>query len=91
MWGLSVSRKQCANRDSPPVLEQRNYSQADFESRTGISRTYLSRVENGHTVPLLSNLQTFGRVLDVPLYQLFYDGTDALSPSNPNDRTVCQD
>ena len=69
------------------IREQRNYSQADFERRTGISRTYLSRVENGHTVPLVSTLQKFARVLEVPLYQLFYDGTDDLSPSDPKDRT----
>jgi transcriptional regulator with XRE-family HTH domain len=69
------------------IREQRHHSQADFESRTGICRTYLSRVETGYTVPLVSTLQKFARVLKVPLYQLFYDGTVTLSSSNPKDRT----
>jgi predicted transcriptional regulator len=32
---------------------QRGMSQGDIEKRTGLLRCYLSRVENGHTVPSL--------------------------------------
>lgn len=47
-------------------------SQGDIERRTGLLRCYISRVENGHTVPALETLEKFARALEVPLYQLFY-------------------
>jgi transcriptional regulator with XRE-family HTH domain len=37
-------------------------------------RCYISRVENGHTVPAIETLEKMARALEVPLYQLFYDG-----------------
>src|SRR5579872_3929035 len=56
------------------VREARNYSQAEIEKRTGLLRCYLSRVENGHTVPAIETLEKLARALDMPLYQLLYDG-----------------
>ena len=53
---------------------QKNYSQGDIESRTGLLRCYVSRVENGHTVPSLETLEKFAAALGVPLDQLFYEG-----------------
>jgi transcriptional regulator with XRE-family HTH domain len=58
------------------LREQRQMSQGDIEERTGLLRCYISRVENGHTVPSLETLVRFAGVLDVPLYQLFYSGDD---------------
>lgn len=49
-------------------------SQGDIEDRTGLLRCYISRVENGHTVPAIETLEKMARALEVPLYQLFYDG-----------------
>ncbi len=37
-------------------------------------RCYISRVENGHTVPTVETLEKIARALEVPLYKLFYDG-----------------
>jgi transcriptional regulator with XRE-family HTH domain len=37
---------------------------------------YISRVENGHTVPAVETLEKFARALEVPTYQLFYDGEE---------------
>ncbi|PYV26996.1 MAG: hypothetical protein DMG24_05820 [Acidobacteria bacterium] len=34
---------------------------------------HISRVENGHTVPTLETLERLASVLDIPLYQLFYE------------------
>jgi len=48
-------------------------SQGDIERRTGFVRPYISRVENGYTVPSVETLEKFDRVLEVPLYALFYD------------------
>jgi transcriptional regulator with XRE-family HTH domain len=53
---------------------QKNLSQGDIEERTGLLRCYVSRVENGHTVPAVETLEKFARALKVPLHQLFYDG-----------------
>jgi transcriptional regulator with XRE-family HTH domain len=56
------------------LREQKKFSQGEIEKRTGLLRCYISRVENGHTVPAVETLEKFARALEVPLYQLFYDG-----------------
>src|SRR5882762_533370 len=56
--------------------------QADVEKRTGLLRCYLSRVENGHTVPAVETLEKLARAFEVPMYQLFYDGDEP--PKLPN-------
>jgi transcriptional regulator with XRE-family HTH domain len=40
------------------------------------SNTYISRVENGHTVPAVETLEKLARTLEVPLYALFYEGEE---------------
>src|SRR5579863_820778 len=62
------------------LREQKKLSQGDIEQRTGLIRAYISRVENGHTVPALETLEKFARALGVPLYQLFYDGENSPKP-----------
>ncbi len=52
---------------------QRGMSQGDIEKRTGLLRCYLSRVENGHTVPSLETLQKIAGALELPLSQFFAD------------------
>jgi len=37
-------------------------------------RFYISRVENGHTVPAVETLEKMARALEVPMYRLFHDG-----------------
>ena len=54
---------------------QKGMSQGDIEKRTGLLRCYLSRVENGHTVPSLETLQKIAQALDLPLSQFFADET----------------
>jgi transcriptional regulator with XRE-family HTH domain len=58
------------------LREQKNLSQGDIEKITGLIRAYISRVENGHTVPSLGTLKKFARALEVRMYQLFYDGEE---------------
>jgi transcriptional regulator with XRE-family HTH domain len=53
---------------------QKNMTQGDIEKRTGLLRCYISRVENGATVPSVSTLEKLAKALDVPLYRLFHDG-----------------
>lgn len=50
---------------------QKGYSQGDIEKRTGLLRCYLSRVENGHTIPSLDTLSKIAQALDMPLAQFF--------------------
>ncbi len=64
------------------LREQKNLSQGDIEKRTGLLRCYISRVENGHTVPAIETLEKMARAMEVPLYQLFYDGEEP--PKLPN-------
>ena len=64
------------------LREEKKFSQGDIEKRTGLLRCYISRVENGHTVPAIETLEKMARALEVPLYQLFYDGEEP--PELPN-------
>jgi transcriptional regulator with XRE-family HTH domain len=52
---------------------QKGLSQGDIEKKTGLLRCYLSRVENGHTVPSLDTLSKIARALDVPITHFFGD------------------
>jgi transcriptional regulator with XRE-family HTH domain len=56
------------------LREAKHLSQGEVEKRTGLLRCYISRVENGHTVPAIETLEKLARAMEVPLYQLFYDG-----------------
>jgi len=56
------------------LREAKGLSQGDIEKRTGLFRCYISRVENGHTVPSLETLEKFARALELPLYHLMFDG-----------------
>jgi len=64
------------------LRDGKNLSQGDIEKRTGLLRCYISRVENGHTVPAIETLEKLARALEVPLYQLFYEGDEP--PKLPN-------
>jgi len=64
------------------LREEKKLSQGDIEERTGLLRCYISRVENGHTVPSLETLERLASALEIPLYQLFYEGEDV--PALPN-------
>ncbi len=59
---------------------QRGLSQGDIERRTGLLRCYLSRVENGHTVPSLETLAKIAEAMDITLAE-FFPGTET-----PRDR-----
>ena len=64
------------------MREEKKLSQGDIEKRTGLLRCYISRVENGHTVPAIETLEKLARALECPLYQLFYEGEEP--PKLPN-------
>ena len=49
----------------------RGLSQGDIERRTGLLRCYLSRVENGHTVPSLETLAKIAEAMEISLADFF--------------------
>ncbi len=58
----------------------KNLSQGDIQNRTGLLRTYTSRVENGYTVPSIENLEKYATALEVPLYRFFIDEMTVEAP-----------
>jgi transcriptional regulator with XRE-family HTH domain len=68
------------------LREQKRFSQGDIEKRTGLLRCYISRVENGHTIPSVETLEKMSRALEIPLYQLFYEGEDVPTLPKPTRR-----
>jgi transcriptional regulator with XRE-family HTH domain len=58
------------------LREAKSFSQGDIEKKTGLLRCYVSRVENGHTVPAVETLEKFARALELPLYHLMFDGDE---------------
>jgi|HubBroStandDraft_2_1064218.scaffolds.fasta_scaffold00948_8 transcriptional regulator with XRE-family HTH domain len=67
------------------LREDKEMSQGDIEKKTGLFRCCISRVENGHTVPAIENLEKMVRDLDVPLHGLFYEGTNAVEKVEEED------
>ena len=64
------------------LREAKELSQGNIENRTGLPRCYISQIENGDTLPTLETLEKLARVLEVPLYRLFYNGEG--TPHLPN-------
>ncbi len=62
------------------IRESKKLSQGDIEKRTGLLRCYLSRCENGHTVPALDTLEKWSKALEVSMAQLFADNGRAPKP-----------
>ena len=62
------------------LRETKNLSQGDIENRTGLLRCYISRVENGHTVPSIETLEKLAGALEVPLWRLFHEGERSVRP-----------
>jgi transcriptional regulator with XRE-family HTH domain len=73
------------------LREERNLSQGDIEKRTGLLRCYISRVENGHTVPSLETLERLAASLELPLYQLFFEGDEPPALANLSKRQTTEE
>jgi transcriptional regulator with XRE-family HTH domain len=73
------------------LREEKKFSQGDIEKKTGLLRCYISRVENGHTVPAIETLEKMARALEIPMYKLFYDGEEPPKPPNLPKRKTSDD
>jgi transcriptional regulator with XRE-family HTH domain len=56
------------------LRESKKITQGDIERRSGLLRSYISRIENGHAIPTVESLEKICRGLQVPMYQVFYEG-----------------
>jgi transcriptional regulator with XRE-family HTH domain len=69
------------------LREANDLSQGDIERRSGLLRSYISRVEGGYTRPSLDTLEKFARALAVQPYELLFTGrgrpTAAKMPRGP--------
>jgi transcriptional regulator with XRE-family HTH domain len=68
------------------IRQQKKITQEVIRKRTGLLRSYISRVEHGHTVPNVETLEKFCHALEVPFYQLFYEGGEL--PQRPKPPAV---
>ena len=73
------------------LRDEKKLSQGDIEKRTGLLRCYISRVENGHTVPNVETLEKMARALEIPMYKLFYDGEEPTKLPNLLKRKTIDD
>ena len=62
------------------IREAKNMSQMEISGATGLVQPYVSRVENGHTIPGLEMLEKWACALKIPLYQILYDGDEPPEP-----------
>ena len=63
------------------IRELKKLSQGDVAKRSGLYRCYLSRIENGRTIPTIATLEKMARALEIHTYQLFYEGEKSPEPS----------
>jgi transcriptional regulator with XRE-family HTH domain len=64
------------------LRKSKKLSQADIEKRSGLRCCYTSRVECGRTVPSIETLEKYARAMEIPMYQIFYEGNGA--PQKPD-------
>jgi len=69
------------------LRESKGLSQGDIERRSGLLRSYISRVEGGYTAPSLATLEKFAKALGVEPYQLIYSGSGRPSSPKVSDQT----
>jgi len=69
------------------LREEKHLSQGDIEKRTGLLRCYISRVENGHTVPAVETIEKIARALEMPAYQLFIGAEESLNFGEANGKS----
>jgi len=55
-------------------------TQRYVEDRTGILCCYLSRIENGRTVPSVETLEKLAAAYEIPLWRVFRDSKDRTRP-----------
>src|SRR5580704_3685285 len=73
------------------LRESKELSQGDVEERTGLLRCYISRVENGHTVPSLETLERLAAARELPLCPMLYAGGEVPALTNLSKRQTTEE
>jgi len=73
------------------LRQKRGLSQGDLEKRTGLMRCYISRVENGHTVPSIETLFRIARALEAPLPELFSIAEPPAAANDPSEQQFLEE
>lgn len=71
--------------------QKRGLSQGDLEKRTGLMRCYISRVENGHTVPSIETLSRIARALEAPLAELLVSADPSAAGNDPSEQQFLEE
>jgi transcriptional regulator with XRE-family HTH domain len=71
---LTIGERLRAYRESKAI------SQKEMQKRLGLSRCYISRIENGHSIPKLETLKRFADASEVLLFHLVYEDGDLRPP-----------
>ena len=58
------------------LCDIRGISQRELANKTGLSKTFHSLLENNHRAPSMETLNKLAKILDVPLYVIFYYATE---------------
>src|SRR5579864_2598373 len=72
------------------IREAKGLSQGELESRTGLARVYISRIENGHTMPSFQTLEKLAHALEISVYQFFYEGKQGPASDQPEREAVSE-
>jgi len=65
------------------LREAKRLSQGDISEPSGLARSYISRVECGHTTPTIKVLERWIDALGVPIAQLFAAGRARVAAGGP--------
>lgn len=52
---------------------ERSITLEDLQSKTGLTKNLMTRIESGREIPTLEMLDRLGEALDVPIHIFFYD------------------
>ena len=73
------------------LRQKRSLSQGDLEKRTGLMRCYISRVENGHTVPSIETLFRIARALETQLVDMFLGADGPSGNAEPSEQDFLEE
>jgi len=65
------------------LRESKGVSQGEIGRRTGLIRSYLSRIENGHTLPSVAILERIAEALGMRLYEFFSFNEEGVAAPTP--------
>ena len=67
---------------------KKNYTLQDVAAKTGLSKPFLSQIENDHVVPPVATLLNLARAFNVSLAHFFHDevGSDKIAITRHNER-----